>query len=133
MSHDTFLLTMAQLASKKKARVVIQGSVVFIETLPENKKWKISTKVFSCDGYLSPSLRECLKSTKTLRWQERGAYLQLDEENHSVHLVHEIISSSKYVPFKYLMNDFAQVANEWREILDEFARRDHIPIRLEKN
>jgi len=32
------------------------------------------------------------------------------------------------VSFKYFMNDFVHVSNEWKEILNDFARRDYVPI-----
>jgi hypothetical protein len=130
MSYDAYLLTLSQLAEKKKARVVVQGSVIFIETLQGKKKWNLSAKVFDHDGLLPKTVKECLSSTGILKWQERGAYLKLDSNTNAVYLIHEIESSAKYVPFKYRVNDFAQVANEWKEILDDFAERDHIPIRV---
>jgi len=132
MSYDAFLMTLSQLAGKNKARVVVQGSVIFIETQPNRKKWKMSTKIFNKDGPLPGGMKECVSSSGMLKWQERGAYLKLDPCTNSLYLIHEIESATKYVPFKYLVNDFAQVANEWKEILDDFAERDHNPVRVSK-
>lgn len=132
MCHESFLLVLSQLAQRNKARIVKQGSVIFVETLPVSKKWKLSTPVYSGQGYIPHSVRECVGSSSgTLRFQSEGAYLKLDEETHNVNLIQEIESSVKYVPFRYSMRDFAKVAEEWREILDEFARRDHVPIHIE--
>ncbi|MGE5196546.1 MAG: hypothetical protein ACM3JI_04380 [Anaerolineae bacterium] len=134
MSYDAFLTLLTQLAGQKKARVVIQGSVIFIETMPQNNRMTLSTKVFSSEnGFMPRKVRECISSSGFLKWQERGAYLKLDSFDNSVTLIQEIESSTKYVPFKYLMSDFVEVANEWKEILDDFAQRDHIPTRLGEN
>lgn len=131
MSHDAFLEIITQLAGRRKARVVIQGSVIFIETESKSSKWSLSTQLFASEGYLPPSIKEWMSNSGLMKWQERGAYLQLDPVDQSVHLVHEIHSCAKYVPFKYMMNDFVSVANEWREILEEFADKDHVSLRLD--
>lgn len=129
MSYDAYLMTLSQLSGKSKARVVVQGSVIFIETQPNRKKWKMSTKIFE-EGSFPKAMKECISSSGMLKWQERGAYLKLDPCTNSLYLINEIESATKYVPFKYLVNDFAEVANEWKEILDDFAERDHNPVRL---
>ncbi|MES2345841.1 MAG: hypothetical protein V4494_07900 [Chlamydiota bacterium] len=131
--YDSFLAVITQLAGQKKARVVVQGSVIFIETNPKKDCWSVSTRIFSGNGFIPPNVRECISSNGLMKWQERGAYLHMDPLDQSIYLVHEIHSAPKYVPFKYLMNDFVAVANEWREILEDFAERDHISLRLEPN
>lgn len=133
MCYDAFLAVISQLSGQKKARVVIQGSVIFIETTSKKKNWSLSTRVFSADGYLPRNVKDCLSASGLMRWQERGAYLHLDPIEKAVYLVHEVHSSPKYVPFKYMMNDFVSVANEWREILEDFAEKDHVSLRLESN
>lgn len=133
MCYDAFLAVITQLSGRKKARVVIQGSVIFIETSPQKKCWSLSTRVFSSDGYLPSNVRACLSANGLARWQERGAYLQLDPLEQAVYLVHEVDSLPKYVPFKFLMKDFVEVANEWREILEEFAGQDYTSLRIEEN
>ena len=130
MSYDAFLAVMNQLAGQRKARCVVQGSVIFIESKPTQKKWSLATRVFSGDGFLPQSVKECVSSSGTLHWQEKGASLRIDPSSDSVFLVQEIDQAGKYVPFRYLMRDFADVANEWREILEDFAERDHTSISL---
>ena len=130
MSYDAFLAVMNQLAGQRKARCVVQGSVIFIESKPTEKKWALATRVFCGDGYLPQAVKECITSSGTLRWQERGANLRVDPDSSNVYLVQEIEPSGKYVPFRYFMRDFADVANEWREILEDFAERDHTSIPL---
>jgi hypothetical protein len=130
MSYDAFLTVMNQLAGQRKARCVVQGSVIFIESKPKQKKWMLATRVFSGDGHLPQSVKECVASSGVLRWQEKGAKLRLDPASHSIYLVQEIGGEPKYVPFRYMMRDFADVANEWREILEDFAARDHTSVRL---
>jgi hypothetical protein len=130
MTYDAFLAILTQLAGKKQARVVIQGSVIFIETQNKREQWTLKTKVFDGEGFVPKGVRDFVTSSGVLRWQERGAYLQLDSEASNVYLVHDVESSKKYVPFRYHVNDFVQVANEWKDILDDFSERDHTPTRI---
>jgi hypothetical protein len=134
MSYGAFLLVMSQLIGNRKARVVIQGNVIFFEKSKKNH-WTLYTKVYSGDGYLPSSVRSCVSSNGVLRWQRSGAYLKLDPISHSVYLFEEIeIEEGKYIPFKHRLSDFSTVAAEWREILREFAESDcfSIPKKLEK-
>jgi hypothetical protein len=127
MSYDAFLLVMSQLAGKKKARVVIQGLVIFFEPSHKQNHWVLSTQIFSGEGYLPSSVRSCVSSGGMLRWQHRGAYLKLDPKTHSVHLIEEIqMEENQYIPFKSYLNEFLSVATEWKDILHELADRDSV-------
>jgi hypothetical protein len=131
MSYDAFLLVMSQLAGKRKARVVIEGEVVFFEASSKKDQWTLYTKVYSGDGYLPANVRSCVSSSGVLRWQHNGAYLKLDPITHSVYLFQEVeMEENKYIPFKRHLADFSMVANEWREILQDFADRDCSSIRI---
>ena len=130
MSYDSYLLVMSQMFSRKKAQVIVQGSVIFIES-DRKSHWNLSTKILGIESKKIPGrLKECVSHTGLLRWQERGAYLKLDSDTNSIYLLQEIVSSKKYLPFKYLIGDFASVANEWKEILEEFAGRDDSVTRV---
>jgi len=129
MSYDAFLLVMSQLAGKRKARVVIQGVVIFFEVSPRKNHFTLYTKVYSGDGYLPKNVRSCVSSSGVLRWQHSGAYLKLDPLTHCVYLFQEIkMEEGKYIPFKHHLSDFSMVAAEWREIFQDFAEQDHSPL-----
>ena len=123
MEYNAFLLFLNQISSQRKAKVVIQGSVIFIEKSCHTGHWSISTKILansSLGSYLSRG---------SFRWQENGAYLKIDRETQSVYLVQEIISSKKYIPFKHVMQDFASVAEEWKEILEGCSAQENLMFR----
>ena len=131
MSYDAFLLVLSQLAGSRKARVVIQDNVIFFEKSTRENLWTIYTKVYGGEGFLSPSVRECVSSSGYLRWQQGGAYLKLEPQEHAVYLFQEIdMQEGKYIPFKYHLSDFSIVANEWKEILQGQADKDFSPIRV---
>jgi hypothetical protein len=131
MSYDAFLLVMSQLAGKRKARIVIQGEVIFFEASQRKNHYILYTKVYSGDGYLPKNVRSCVSSSGLLQWQHSGAYLKLDPLTHSVYLFEEVqMEAGKYIPFKHHLNDFSTVAAEWREILQDFAQRDYSSIHI---
>ena len=131
MSYDAFLLVMSQLAGKRKARVVIDGEVIFFESSEKRNHLTLYTKVFSGDGYLPNNVRSCVSSSGLLRWQQSGAYLKLDPFTHSVYLFQDIqMEEGKYIPFKHHLSDFSMVATEWREILLDFAEKDYSSIHV---
>ncbi len=125
LTRMAFLAVVTQLADQKEAECVLQGSVIRIKASTEEERWSISTKIFDGDGFLPQSVRYCVSSAGVLRWQERGAFLKIDPVSQSVFLVQEIDDTGKYIPFRHLIGDFAQVAQEWREILEDFASRDY--------
>ena len=57
-------------------------------------------------------------SSGVLRWQDRGSYLELDSFTNCIHLVHEIECAPTYIPFKAIITDLMQVADEWRDVLE---------------
>jgi hypothetical protein len=114
MDYHTFLLLLSQMSGQRKAKVVLQGSVIFVETGSKNDHWNLSTKISKAD---TKKLKFELRNG--FRWQGKGAYLKVDSEQESVYLVQEVVSSKKYLPFKYLIEDFASIACEWKEIFEE--------------
>lgn len=125
MSYQAFLIVMSQLAGKQKARVVVEGEMIFFEASSKKNHYTLYTKVFSGDGYLPKNVRSCVSSSGVLRWQQNGAYLKLDPLTYSVYLFQNVeMQQGKYIPFKHHLSDFATVAAEWREILRDFAEKD---------
>ncbi len=130
MEYNAFLVFLNQIANQKKARVVVQGSIIFIETASQNGQWNLSTKVSSSEiRKLEKSLGMPF-SKNSLKWQGKGAYLKADRDTDSLYLIQEIISSKKYIPFKHLIEDFASVANEWKEILDQCSEDENLMLDL---
>jgi hypothetical protein len=126
MSYDAFLVIMSQLAGHRKARVVINGEVIFFEPSEKKNHWTLYTKVFVGEGFIPKSVRACVSSGGILRWQANGAYLKLDIPSHCVYLIQEVeMQDGKYIPFKHYLSDFSAVADEWREILQDIAEGDY--------
>lgn len=125
MSYNAFLLVMSQLASNRKAHVVVQDEVIFFETSKRANYLILSSHVYSGDDYLPQTVRSCISSRGVLRWQDNGAYLKFDSPSSSIFLFQEIqMEEGKYIPFRRHLNDFSIVADQWRKILQDFSERD---------
>ncbi len=129
MEYSSFLLFLNQMSSQRKAKVVIQGSVIFIEKSCHTDHWSVTTKILGTPTKQLNGLIGSYLSRGSLRWQERGAYLKMDKETNSLYLVQEITSSKKYIPFKHVIQDFVSVASEWKEIFDETSEEESLIFR----
>jgi hypothetical protein len=129
MSYQAFLLVMSQLAGQKKARVVVQDHVIFFETSAKKNYLKLYTEIFNGEGYLPRSIRSCLSSYGTLRWQCDEAYIKLDPMTSSIYLIDEVeLEHGKFLPFRDLLSEFSSAASEWKGILQELADRDYFSV-----
>ncbi len=117
MSYKEFLKFIAQFASHRKAEIEVNGNLIAIEMRGKKNCWRLSSPVFISEGYLP----DCLSYSGVLRWQERGAFLEVNRETESVFLVQDITSFATYTHFKPLFTDFSQIVTEWKEILDDYV------------
>jgi hypothetical protein len=119
MEYNAFLLFLNQIENQRKAKVVVQGSIIFIETSSQTEHWSLSTKILASSNRKLGRSLGLYTGAQSWKWQEKGAYLKVDPETDSLYLVQEISSFKRYLPFKYLIQDFANIASEWKEIFQE--------------
>jgi hypothetical protein len=124
MEYNAFLLFLNQIENQRKAKVVVQGSIIFIETSSQAEHWSLSTKILSSSNKKLGKSLGLYTGIHAWKWQEKGAYLKVDPETDSLYLVQEISSFKRYLPFKYLIEDFASIALEWKEILQDQDEED---------
>jgi hypothetical protein len=117
--YKAFLLFLSQMVGQRKAKIVLQGNVIFVETESKNERWSLSTKILDLTLGSGAKKSKNLLSRGFLKWQEKGAYLKVDPETQSLCLIQHIASSKKYLPFKAVVQDFALLAVEWKEIFAE--------------
>jgi hypothetical protein len=128
MSYQIFLRILIQLSLHSKVVAHIEGREVMVERI--GKKWNLSTRLFSEEGFMPQSIRDCVSSTGILRWQDKGAFLKLDPRTFSVFLIQEMTPTVSYRSFRSLMRDFLQHAQEWQQTLRRLADQDHVEIAL---
>jgi hypothetical protein len=100
-----------QILEKQKAYFSSEDCTISVKTFPEKGIWEISTKLVE-----KSMLTKEMRQRGSFHWQKQGAYLFLDPEDSSVYLKQKIAPMQRFLPFKYLMRDFIDVALEWKEI-----------------
>jgi hypothetical protein len=120
--YSTFLLILSQLTGQKRARVVVQDKVVFVDVSTSKGKecWTLSTQVYQGEGEIPSSVHSYVSGTDLLRWQQKGAHLKIEPRSNSVLLVEEIqMPGQKYIFFRAHFEKFLQSVAEWKEIFVE--------------
>jgi hypothetical protein len=129
MSYDLFLRVMSQIANKKVASLTVDDQEIIIEPYKKENHWLFRTTLYYAEEEIPSCIRSCISSSGVLRWQEKGAYLQIEEESHSVLLIQKIImEKGKFIPFQFHINDFAHIATEWRGILSDLEEHSRALI-----
>lgn len=105
---DYFILN-----SKKDGKVVVQGSVYFIETTSKKGRFCLSTHLYNG-----------IKGKNTL--VKKSA----TEAPLSAFSFSEVEVCRQYVPFKYLACDTPDVADAWQDVIDDFSKRDYLSQHL---
>lgn len=106
MFYDEDVFMINPMKCKKDAKVVVQGSVYFIETTPKKNRFCISSHIYN-------GIRENKKSFQNDQLSTAFSFQELEK-------------NPQYVPFKYLVHDVAKVADEWEDVLDDFSKRDYL-------
>ncbi len=123
MSYQSFLSVLSQFSGNNQANLIMEGNTITIEK--NENSWILSSRVFAAYGEEIPdSIKESLSCFGSFRWQQKGAYLHLHPDSQDMFLMQEVSPLSGYLCFKKVLQDFALVANEWKELLarDTFAR-----------
>ncbi len=122
MSYKSYLLVMSQLSSSKKACITIQDRTIHIDASSKKNCWRLCTKIFDGEGNTPHGVRACLSSTGLLRWEQGKSHLKYDSLNHVIYLIEDIAHQERsYIPFKYHIEDFIKVSQEWQEILEQLS------------
>jgi len=117
MYHQLFLQTLSQLFDQGTATLVLEQGIIYFRSLQQDNNWRISTPLFQGRGCIPSSVRSCVSSRGNLHWQKTGAYLQLENSTHTLSLIDEMeIKKDNYLSFKKTLQDFLELAQEWKEI-----------------
>ena len=123
MSYQLFLETLNQLSSKGSAAIAHEKGMIYLQSMQEKNKWRISIPLIRGNKEIPAYLSQCVSSLGTLYWQKAGAYLQLDASSQTVSLIDEIeIVKDKYLSFKKTMSALIELSQEWKDILCSFEK-----------
>lgn len=116
-----------QLAHSASGVIAPLGNPISVQML-EGQKISLVAAVYEGGNYIPHSVRTCVHKAENRR--DGGAFLQIDEDQHSVSLHYcEVLDVATQRHFCSLLENFSQEAEEWRERLDERDRDDLIHVR----
>src|SRR5579862_3556947 len=111
MYYQLFLEALSQLSSKGTASLALENGTIYIQSLLDHNKWRISTPLFTGNGYIPEPVLSCVSSGGNLHWQKAGAYLQLEDSTQTISLIDEMeIKTDKYLSFKNHMSAFIELS-----------------------
>lgn len=123
-----------QLDQREWGQIHYLGSSVVVRIHDDHSKLSLSTVVYQGGNYIPKSVRSCLQTEeKPVSWSSIRTSLSLDEAQFQVHLNYmghiEHIDKEDFIK---LLEEFCQIAEVWRDFLDEHDRHDLIYIHHRK-
>lgn len=129
VNHD-FQKMLKRLALGEKVRLPFDGSDIMIRFAQDASKLSLITAVYTGVNYIPGSVRRCLSEKGMIKRTGLPTYLTVDEQAFQVSLNYfgnaEAMSPHAFAD---LLEQFGEVARQWRHILDEHDRNDLVHVR----
>jgi len=122
MYYPAYVVFLSQLYRQIDLKIVVDEVEIFIDTALTNGKWGVSARIFSSQGRIPSSVKECLSGVSSFKWQANGPHLKTDLDRGTVLLVQEIHPLSTYSEFKQFLSQFLEFYRMWKEFLEVPAR-----------
>jgi len=119
----------SELANANIAKIELGGCGITVRTCQEASKMSLSTPVYFGGNYIPKSVRNCLKQRNPFHVYSIRTDLVIDEENFRIYLNYfGEMSSINQHHFIDLLEDFIDLADKWREYLDQHDQNDLVYI-----
>lgn len=112
------------------AQIELDGSLITIQFHQHEGKFSLHTSVYFGGNYIPSSVRKCLKEKPPFDSHVIRTYLSVIEEKFEILL--NYVGSLENLCGDYLrtiLEDFGQLAEEWRNYLDDHDKKDIIHVR----
>ncbi len=118
-----------QLNDDSSINFVYAGNDVTIQAIDHASKLSLSTNVYFGMSYIPMSVRNSASSKAPFVRGRIPTYLTIDNDQYTITLHFlgnlEVLDSSS---FKFLIEEFALLADEWRHYLDDLDNNDRVYI-----
>jgi len=106
----------------------IDNTDISIRHFDEASKAIFSTTVYSGDNFIPPSVRKCAHQNH-MEYGRLKTSLSIDENKFQITLIHlEEMDGLNRHNFSQIIQEFVDIAEKWRAILDENDRNDLVYI-----
>lgn len=107
------------------ANIHLDGFNITIRTCDARQKIALSTSVYSGGNYIPKSVRQCVFGRNPFDRYAMKTHLEIDEDTFSIHLHYlDEIAPINAKHFVDLLEDFSELAEKWRQRLDEHDQND---------
>jgi len=105
-------------------------SSIDVQYFSDAEKLSLTTPVFEGGNYIPPSVKSSLKEGPALPRTSIKTYVSVEEETFSIQLHYlGLIDSVEPRPVLELLEEFAHIAEEWRDYLNEQGEKDLMHVR----
>lgn len=119
-----------ELLNADVAKVHLDGFNITIKTCDQRRRIALSTPVYSGGNYIPKSVRHCLSEKNPFSRYAMDTHLEIDENTFSVHLYYiDEMTPVTTTHFVDLLEDFSELAERWRQRLDEHDQNDLVYVR----
>jgi hypothetical protein len=112
------------------AQIEIDGSLITIQFHQNEGKFSLHTSVYFGGNYIPSSVRKCLNDKPPFNTQALRTYLSVIEEKYEILL--NFVGSLENLNgdnLRVLLEDFSELAEQWRNHLDDNDKKDIIHVR----
>lgn len=119
----------SHLLSNEVTEIAIDGMTVSLQILESSSKVSLSTAVYEGGNYIPKSVRKCLSEKVPFDHKVISTFLKVDEPHFQISL--NYLGSFNQLNQQSLLNlleEFSELANEWRFYLDEHDKNDLVHV-----
>lgn len=123
-----------QLVKEEIAQIMLGNSEITVHVLDNSTKVSLSSTVYFGGNFIPKSVRKCISQTPAFDKKIIKTTLNVDEENFriSLYFLGGLTHLNKRM-FVDLLEEFSQLADEWRHYLDEHDKHDLVHIRIPRS
>ncbi|MFA6915370.1 MAG: hypothetical protein WC222_03160 [Parachlamydiales bacterium] len=116
-----------QLNNQTIVEFALAGSEVMVRAIDQSTKLSFSTTIYQGSSYIPTSVRSSL--SKALPKGSIPTYINVDEEDYRITL-HYLgrLEGMHPAQLKVLLEEFAVIAEDWRQVLDDMDNNDRVYI-----
>lgn len=130
--HKELQKLFQDLSGQQSVSFTYDGVSLTMSVLDHGSQFLLSTSVYKGGNYIPQSVRKCLTLKNAFSHSPLKITLEVDEEHFEIFLHYQgAYNALNEIRFHNLLEDFNDLADEWRLKLDENDKNDliHVPVK----
>lgn len=126
MYYIPYLVVKSQLVDRSRAKLIVEGVEVFIQTSSENKVWTFEAKIGCQYEQLTDFLKDNLMGLNDIKSQFSKALLRAYPEDGFVLISQKFPEVHGYLEFKNTMELFMTSFDFWKSVVDDVVNHENL-------